>query len=99
MRPNPTPRVSAADVKAAATRLLGTIVLDVVDFVVGPATYLPRLEAFATIDGEDLGADDGTLVPLIAPGAARDLIDEHGTPGKAAAALNRQLRAEWTVAQ
>jgi hypothetical protein len=55
--------------------------------------YLPRLEAFATIDGDDLGADDATLIVLVQPGTARDLIAEHGTAGAAAAALNRELRA------
>ena len=89
-----TPRISAAVLAAAATRLLGAVVLDVADLTVGPARYLPRLQAFAAIDSdEDLGADDGTLIVLVQPGTARDLIDEHGTAGRAAAALNRELRA------
>jgi hypothetical protein len=87
------PRITAATIAAAATRLAGTVVLDLADLTVGPAVYLPRLEAFASIDGEDLGADDGTLVVLVHPGAARDLIDEHGTPGRAAEAITRELRA------
>lgn len=87
------PRITAAAVAAAATRLAGTVVLDLADLSVGPALYLPRLEAFQTIEGEELGEDDGTLVPLFAPGTARDLIDAHGTPGRAAEALTRELRA------
>ena len=89
----PRPRVSAADLAAAATRLAGTVVLDVADLVIGPARYVAQLEAFATLDGDELGADDGTLVVLVAPGVAPDLIAEHGTPGRAAAAVNRELRA------
>lgn len=87
------PRISAADLVAAAARLLGTVVLDVADLTTAPAVYLPRLDAFATIDGDELGDDDATLIVLVQPGTARDLIDEHGTAGAAAAVLNRQLRA------
>lgn len=86
------PRITAADLAAAATRLAGAVVLDLADSTVGPATYLPRLAAFATIEGEDLGPDDGTLVVLVLPGTARDLIAEHGTAGRAAAAVTRDLR-------
>lgn len=87
------PRITAATLSAAATRLAGTVVLDLADLTVGPALYLPRLAAFQTIDGEELGADDGTLVVLIQPGDAADLIRAHGTPGRAAEALTRELRA------
>jgi hypothetical protein len=87
------PRITAASIAAAATRLAGTVVLDLADLTVGPAIYLPRLDAFASIDGDDLGADDGTLVVLVQPGAARDLIEQHGTPGRAAEAITRELRA------
>lgn len=87
------PRISASDLVAAAARLLGTVVLDVADLTTTPAVYLPRLEAFATIDGDELGADDGTLIVLVLPGTARDLIDQHGSAGAAAAHLNRTLRA------
>jgi hypothetical protein len=87
------PRITAAAITAAATRLAGTVVLDLADLTVGPALYLPRLDAFATIDGDDLGVDDGTLIVLVAPGRARDLIDEYGTPGRAAEAVTRELRA------
>lgn len=87
------PRITAATLAAAATRLAGTVVLDVADLTVGPALYLPRLAAFQTIDGDELGEDDGTLIVLVQPGAARDLIDLHGTPGRAAEALTRELRA------
>lgn len=93
MTANPTPRISAAVLRDAATRLAGAVVLFVEDMTVGPAVYRARLAAFETIDGDDLGADDGTIVVLVQPGAARDLIEQHGTPGRAAAAVNRELRA------
>jgi hypothetical protein len=86
------PRIAARDLAAAAARLLGTIVLDVADLTTRPAVYLPRLAAFATIDDEPLGDDDGTLIVLVQPGTARDLIAAHGTPGRAAAALTAELR-------
>jgi hypothetical protein len=89
----PRLRVPAAAIAAAATRLLGTVVLDVADLTVGPAVYVPRLDVFRTIDGEELGADDGTLVVLVLPGTARELVEEHGTPGRAAEAVTRELRA------
>jgi hypothetical protein len=89
----PRPRISASDLVAAAARLLGTIVLDVADLTTRPAVYRARLEAFETIDGEELGADDGTLIDLLDGRPARDVIELHGTPGRAAAALNRELRA------
>jgi hypothetical protein len=92
------PRISAAVIAEAATRLAGTVVLFVEDLTVGPAVYRARLEVFASIDGEDLGADDGTIVNLLPAGVtARDLIEEHGSPGRAAAALTRQLRAEGSL--
>lgn len=96
-----TPRITAATLAAAATRLAGTVVLDVADQLSQPAIYLPRLEAFAMIDDADelLGDDDGTLIVLVQPGAARDLIAEHGTPGRAAAAVNRALAAEYRLAR
>ncbi len=95
MTANPTrPRVTAADMVAAASRLAGAVVLDVADLTVGPARYLPRLEQFAAIDSDDvLGDDDGTLVVLVQPGTARDLIEQHGGAGRAAVALTRELRA------
>jgi hypothetical protein len=90
----PRPAITAADLAAAATRLAGAVVLDLADLTVGPALYLPRLAAFASIEDAEqlLGDDDGTLVVLVEPGTARDLIDAHGTPGRAAAALTRELR-------
>jgi hypothetical protein len=97
MRPA-IPSISAAAIAAAATRIMGTVVLFVEDHTTGPAVYKPRLEVFTTVEGEELGADDGTVIPLIEPGTADELIATHGTPGRAAAALNRQLRAEWGVA-
>jgi hypothetical protein len=87
------PRISAAALTAAAARLFGTVVLDLADLTVGPAVYLPRLDAFATLDGEELGTDDGTLVVLVQPGEVHDLIETHGSAGRAAAALTRDLRA------
>jgi hypothetical protein len=92
-----TPRITAADMAAAATRLAGTVVLDLADRIVGPAVYKARLAMFETLDGDELGEDDGTLVVLLEPGRAMDLVREHGTPGKAAAAVNRELRAEWSA--
>lgn len=86
------PRITAATLAAAATRLFGTVVLDLADLSVGPAVYLPRVEAFATIEGDELGADDGTLIVLVQPGEARELIASHGTAGRAAVALTSELR-------
>jgi hypothetical protein len=91
------PRISASDLVAAAARLFGTVVLDVADLTTCPAVYLPRLEAFATIDGDELGADDGTLIDLLDGVPARDLIAEYGTAGKAAAALNARVRQAWAA--
>ncbi len=91
----PAPRVTAAAIAAAAGRLFGTVVLDVADRLVGPALYLPRQAAFEALDDSGLsGDDDGTLVVLVAPGVAADLVREHGTPGRAAAFVNRELRDE-----
>lgn len=89
------PRITAADLVAAATWLAGAVVLDLADLTVGPARYLARLAAFAAIDDADelLGDDDGTLVVLVQPGTAADLIAEHGTAGRAAIAVTRELRA------
>jgi len=92
------PRITAADIAAAATRLAGAVVLDLADLTVGPARYEARLEAWSTIDADrdeagDLGVDDGTLVVLVFPGTARDLIEQHGTPGRAAEAVTREQRA------
>jgi hypothetical protein len=86
-------RIPAAAVAAAATRLFGTVVLDLADLTVGPAVYKPRLEAFETLEGEELGTDDGTLIVLVQPGTVHELIETYGTPGRAAAALTRELRA------
>jgi hypothetical protein len=92
------PRITAADIKAAATRLAGTVVQYVEDNTTGPAVYKPRAEAWASIDGHDLGSDDGTVIDLLDGVPARDLIDAHGTPGKAAQAVNARIKREWTVA-
>lgn len=92
MTANPTPRISAAAVAAAATRLLGAVVLDVADLTVGPAVYRARLEMFETIEGDELGADDGTLIVLADRTRIDSLLEVHGTPGRAAAALTAELR-------
>jgi hypothetical protein len=91
------PRITAADIKEAATRLAGTVVAFVEDNTTGPAVYKARAEMWASIDGEELGADDGTVIDLLNGVPARELINEHGTPGRAAAAVNRQLKAEWSA--
>jgi hypothetical protein len=91
------PKITAAVLREAATRLLGTVVQFVEDATVGPAIYLPRLEAFESIDRADCWADDGTVIDLLGGVPARDLIAEHGTAGAAAAAVNARLRAEWTA--
>jgi hypothetical protein len=93
---SPRPRITAADLAAAATRLAGVVVLDLAGLVVGPARYEARLAAFVAIDDADqvLGdADDDSLVVLVLPGTARDLIDEHGSAGRAAVAVTRELRS------
>lgn len=88
------PRITAATLTAAATRLAGVVVLDLADRMIGPATYRARLAAFETIEGDELGADDGSLIVLVGPGRAAELIAEHGTAGRAAAVLNRELSRE-----
>jgi hypothetical protein len=93
-----TPRITAAAVREAATRLLGTIVLDLADMTTTPARYVPRMQAFAAIDGEEvIGDDDGSLIVLVQPGSIGDLLDQHGTPGAVAAVLTRDLRAVWSA--
>lgn len=87
-------RVYASAITAAAARLYGTVVLDLADMSTGPAVYDARLAVFRTLDGDDLGDDDGTLIVLIAPGTVDELLVEHGTAGAAAAALTAQIRAE-----
>ncbi len=96
---SPRPRITAADLRSAATRLLGTVVLDVAGVVSGPAVYVPRLGAFASIEATDevLGEDDGTLIDLLDGVPAREWIAEHGSAAAAAAAVNRALRAEWSA--
>lgn len=93
------PRITAGDLRSAATRLLGTVILDVAGIVSGPAVYVPRLAAFTAVHSTDevLGDDDGTLIDLLGGIPARELIAEHGSAGAAAAAVNRALRAEWAA--
>jgi hypothetical protein len=87
------PRIPAAAFAAAATRLFGVIILDLADMIAGPAVYRARLELFETIDGEELGADDGSLIVLADRHRVDELLEQHGTPGRAAAALTAELRA------
>lgn len=93
------PRVTAADLRDASTRLLGTVILDVAGVVSGPAVYSARLAAFVSITDTEqvLAEDDGTVIDLLSGIPARDLITEHGTPGRAAAAVNAELRREWSA--
>lgn len=93
------PRITAASLREAATRLFGTVILDVAGVVSGPAVYSARLAAFVSItDTEDvLAEDDGTVIDLLSGRPARELIAEHGTPGAAAAAVNAELRREWSA--
>lgn len=87
-------RITAAVIAEAATRLAGAVVQFVEDATIGAALYKPRMEAFLAIDGEtELGEDDGTIIVLLPPGRAYDLLQEHGTPGRAAAAATAELRA------
>jgi hypothetical protein len=95
------PKITAADVAAAATRIAGVVIHDIAGVVSGPAVYAPRLEAFVAITDTDevIAADDGTVLVLVQPGEARELIDTHGTPGRAAQAVNRRVAAEWRAAR
>jgi hypothetical protein len=91
------PRVTAAVLRDAATRLLGAVVQFVEDSTVGPAVYQPRMQAWVSLDGQDLGEDDGTIVVLVPPGHAMTLLEEHGTAGAAVRVVNEELRREWTA--
>jgi len=93
------PRITARELAAAATRLFGTVILDIAGVVSGPAVYRPILEAFVSIDDTDevLAEDDGTVIDLLAGVTARELIAEHGTPGRAAAVVNARIRREWSA--
>jgi hypothetical protein len=86
------PRVTAATVTAAAARLFGTIVLDLADMMVGPALYDARLNMFRTLDGDDLGDDDGTLIVLVTPGEVDTLLADLGSAAAAARALTALVR-------
>jgi hypothetical protein len=87
-------KITAAVIAEAATRLAGAVVQFIEDATIGAALYKPRMAAFLALDGETpLGDDDGTILVLLPPGRARDLLAEHGTPGRAAAAANAELRA------
>jgi hypothetical protein len=90
------PKIPASVLRDAATRLLGAVVQFVEDATVGPAVYVPRLAAWQTLDGADLGADDGTIVVLVPPGEPMDLLRSQSA-GSAVAEINRRLRAEWSA--
>jgi hypothetical protein len=94
-----TPKVTAADLKAAATRLLGTVIHDIAGVVSGPAVYVPRLEAFAAIEDTTavLADDDGSVIDVLNGVPAREVIALHGTAGRAAAAVNAELRRTWSA--
>lgn len=89
------PKITAAALRDAATRLLGAVVQFVEDATVGTAVYQPRLQAWVTLDGQDLGEDDGTIVVLVPPGHAMTLLEEHGSAAAAAKAVNAELTREW----
>jgi hypothetical protein len=86
------PRVTAAAVASAAARLFGTVVLDLADMMVGPALYDARLGVFRTLDGDDLGDDDGSLIVLVTPGEVDTLAADLGSPAAAARALTAEAR-------
>ena len=91
--PTKAPRITAADLKAAATRLAGVVVLTVEDLEVLPALYNAKAGTFTDLEGNHLGDDDGTLIVLVEPGTAGDLIAEHGgTAYLAAEAATRAVR-------
>jgi hypothetical protein len=90
------PKIPAAVLRDAATRLLGAVVQFVEDATVGAAVYEPRLAMWRTLDGADLGEDDGTIVVLVAPGVPMDLLRSQSA-GSAAAEINKRLRAEWSA--
>jgi hypothetical protein len=96
MNASHAPRISAAVLREAASRLLGAVVQFVEDSTVGPAVYVPRLAAWQTIDGQPLGEDDGTIVVLSPPGEPMDLLREHSA-GEAAKVVNARLREEWSA--
>lgn len=90
------PRIAARDFVAAAARLFGVIVLDVADLTIGPAVYRARLAVFeqTTVDGDLITSDDdGSLIVLADRRRVDELLEVHGTPGRAAAALTAELRA------
>lgn len=90
--PTKAPRITAADLKAAATRLAGVVVLDVADLTIRPALFDAKAGLFTDLDGELLGEDDGTLIVLVEPGLAGDLIAEHGAAYRAAEAATRSAK-------
>ena len=86
------PRITAADLKAATTRLRAVLVLDVADLSIAPA--LLRGGVFETLEGELLGEDDGSLIVL----ADREQVDAYleraGRAGEAAKLATRELVLE-----
>jgi hypothetical protein len=96
MNASHAPRITVAVLRDAATRLLGAVVQFVEDATVGPAVYVPRLAMWQTLDGEPLGADDGTIVVLVPPGEPMDLLRELSA-GEAVKVVNARLRSEWSA--
>lgn len=86
------PTVTAATVKAAASRLRGVVVLDVADLSILPAVYDPRAGLFTDLDGEVLGEDDGTLIVLLTRDELDELLERNGLPGEAAKVATRTIR-------
>lgn len=96
MNASHAPKITAAVLRDAATRLLGAVVQFVEDSTVGPAVFVPRLQMWQTLDGQELGADDGTIVVLVPPGEPMDLL--RALPaGEAVMIINSRLRAEWAA--
>lgn len=91
-----TPKITAAVLRDAASRLLGAVVQFVEDATVGPAVYVPRLAMWQSIDGTEEWADDGTIVVLSEPGEPWELLRELPA-GEAVKVVNRRLRAEWSA--
>lgn len=96
MNSSHAPKISAAVLREAASRLLGAVVQFAEDATVGPAVYVPRLAMWQSLEGEELGSDDGTIVVLVSPGEPMDLLRDM-TAGEAARLVNARIRLEWSA--
>ena len=85
------PRITAADVRGALSRLRGVIILDVADLSVAPALFDPRAGEFHDLAGNPLGPDDGSLIVLVDHDQAAEVLEAAGRPCDAAAILSRQV--------